>query len=180
MVMAYPGFWYQLLVIYHTIHDNSLHWNFDGANSNKKCTRNSLVLHQIDSGLSYFAFFMQRVGTYGLLIMTFGGWMVLVMAVPCVFILVGYFQNWFDFNSSQHYNNCWWIVILCILYAWHFYILDLDTNFWLCIIPFMAIPCIGIVMVQISKKNVLGSIKLIADCHILHSICTELAYMDYW
>jgi hypothetical protein len=28
-------------------------------------------------------------------------------------------------------------------------------------------------------KIVLYSIKLIADCHISHSICTELAYMDY-
>jgi hypothetical protein len=37
------------------------------------CTQNSLVLHQIDSGLSYFAFYMHRVGSYGLLIMTFGG-----------------------------------------------------------------------------------------------------------
>jgi hypothetical protein len=39
----------------------------------KKITRNSLVLHQIDSRLSYFAFYMHRVGAYGLLIMTFGG-----------------------------------------------------------------------------------------------------------
>ncbi len=41
--------------------------------SNKKHTRNSLVLHQIDSGLSYFAFYMHRVGIYGLLVMTLGG-----------------------------------------------------------------------------------------------------------
>jgi hypothetical protein len=73
----------------------------------KKRTQNSLVLHQIDSGLSYFAFYMHRVGTYGLLIMTFGGWTVLVMAVPCVFIPVGCFQNWFHLNSSRNYNNCW-------------------------------------------------------------------------
>ncbi len=49
--------------------------------------------------------------------------------------------------------------------------------------PFMAISCIGILTVRIPTKNVLEivlySIKLIADCHILHSICTELAYMDY-
>jgi hypothetical protein len=38
-----------------------------------KSTWNSLVLHQIDSGLSYFAFYMRRVGIYGLLIMTLGG-----------------------------------------------------------------------------------------------------------
>jgi hypothetical protein len=50
------------------------------------------------------------------------------------------------------------------------------------IIPFMAIPCIGILTVRIPKKNVLKivwySIKLIADCHISHRICTELAHMD--
>jgi hypothetical protein len=37
---------------------------------------------------------------------------------------------------------------------------------------------------EFQQKNVLEivwySIKLIADCHILHSICTELAHMDYW
>jgi hypothetical protein len=36
---------------------------------------------------------------------------------------------------------------------------------------------------EFPKKNVLEivwySIKLIADCHISHSICTELAHMDY-
>ncbi len=41
--------------------------------SNKKCPQNTVVLHQIDSGLSYFAFYMHRVGIYGLLIMTLGG-----------------------------------------------------------------------------------------------------------
>ena len=47
----------------------------------------------------------------------------------------------------------------------------------------MAIPCVGILRLRIPTENglqiVLYSIKLIADCHISHSICTELAYMDY-
>jgi hypothetical protein len=103
------------------------------------------------------------------------------MAFPCVFIPAGCFQNWFHYNSSWNYKNCWWIVILWTLFAWHLYILDFDTDFLLYIIPFMAIPCIGILTLQISDKNtikiVLYSIKLIKDCHILHSICKELAYM---
>jgi hypothetical protein len=72
MAFLYLGFWYQLLVMYHTIHGNSLRSNFDSANFQQKHTQNSLVLHQIDSGLSYFAFYMHRVSIYGLLIMTLG------------------------------------------------------------------------------------------------------------
>jgi hypothetical protein len=96
------------------------------------------------------------------------------MAVPCVFILAGCFQNWFHFNSSRNYNNCWWIVILCILYAWHFYILDFDTKLWLCIIPFMAIPCIGIVTVQISNK------KWAQNSLLLHQIDSGLSYFAFY
>jgi hypothetical protein len=107
--------------------------------------------------------------------------MVPVVAFPCLFIPAGCFQNWFHYNSSWNYKNCWWIVILCTLYAWHLCILDFDTDFWLYIILFMAIPCIVILTLQISDKNtlkiVMYSIKLIEDCHILHSICSELAYM---
>jgi hypothetical protein len=47
----------------------------------------------------------------------------------------------------------------------------------------MTITCVGISRLQFPTENglqiVLYSIKLIADCHISHSICTELAYMDY-
>ena len=46
---------------------------FEAANSDIEWTPKSLVLHQIACGLSYFAFYMHRVGIYGLLIMTFGG-----------------------------------------------------------------------------------------------------------
>jgi hypothetical protein len=41
--------------------------------SDMKHTPKSVVLHQIDCGLSYFAFYMHRVEIYGILIMTFGG-----------------------------------------------------------------------------------------------------------
>jgi hypothetical protein len=41
--------------------------------SNMKRTPKSVVLHQIDCGLSYFAFYMHRVDIYGLLIMTLAG-----------------------------------------------------------------------------------------------------------
>jgi hypothetical protein len=50
-----------------------LHRICKAANSNIAWTPRSLVLHQIAWGLSYFAFYMHRVGIYGLLIMTFGG-----------------------------------------------------------------------------------------------------------
>jgi hypothetical protein len=47
----------------------------------------------------------------------------------------------------------------------------------------MAIPCVGILLLGIPTDNglqiVLYSIKLIADCHVSHSICTKLTYMDY-
>jgi hypothetical protein len=38
----------------------------------RELTPNSLVIHQIDCALSYFVFYMHRVGIYGLLIMTLG------------------------------------------------------------------------------------------------------------
>jgi hypothetical protein len=48
----------------------------------------------------------------------------------------------------------------------------------------MAITCVRILRLQILTEHgpqiVLYSIKLIAHCHISYSICTELAYMDYW
>jgi hypothetical protein len=56
-----------------TINGNSLHQIFDAANSEIECTPMSLVLNRIACRLSYFAFYMCRVGIYGLLIMTFGG-----------------------------------------------------------------------------------------------------------
>jgi hypothetical protein len=47
----------------------------------------------------------------------------------------------------------------------------------------MTITCVGISRPRFLTENglqiVLYSIKLIADCHTSHSICTELAYMDY-
>jgi hypothetical protein len=58
-----------------TVNGNSLCWNFDAANSDRQWTPNSLVLHQIDCRLSYFAFYMHKVDIYGLVIMNFGhGW----------------------------------------------------------------------------------------------------------
>jgi hypothetical protein len=71
------------------------------------------------------------------------GWMVPVMAVPCIFLPAAWFQNYFHYNSSRNASNCWRIVIFCILYAWHLHIWDFDTDFWLFIILFMEIPCIG-------------------------------------
>jgi hypothetical protein len=56
-----------------TINGNSLHPIFDAANSDIECTPKSLVLNQIACRLSYFAFYMHRVGIYSLLIMTFVG-----------------------------------------------------------------------------------------------------------
>jgi hypothetical protein len=87
------------------------------------------------------------------------------------------------YHSCRTLSNCLQIVILYRLYAWLWHIWDFDTNFCQYIIPFMAIPCIGILMVRIPKKKILEivwySIKLISDCHNSHSICTELAHMDY-
>jgi hypothetical protein len=61
--------------VYDTVNGNSLCWKVDAANSNRQWTPNSLVLHQIDNGLSYFAFYMHKVDIYGLLIITYrGGW----------------------------------------------------------------------------------------------------------
>jgi hypothetical protein len=56
-----------------TINGNSLLQIFDAANSKIECTPKSLVLNGIACRLSYIAFYMYRVGIYGLLIMTFGG-----------------------------------------------------------------------------------------------------------
>jgi hypothetical protein len=69
-VILIPTFGY---ISYHSLQFLAL--EFLWCEFPKKRTRNSLVLHQIDSRLSYFAFYMHSVGTYGLLIMTFGsGW----------------------------------------------------------------------------------------------------------
>jgi hypothetical protein len=47
----------------------------------------------------------------------------------------------------------------------------------------MTITCVGILKLRFLTENglqiVLYSIKLIVECHISHSIGTELAYMDY-
>jgi hypothetical protein len=56
-------------------------------------------------------------------------------------------------------------------------------DFWGYMISLMAIPCIVFLSRWILTKNrlerVLYSIKLLADCHISHSIGTKLAYIDY-
>jgi hypothetical protein len=55
--------------------------------SNKKCPQNTVVLHQIDSGLSYFAFYMQswHIWTTD---NDFRGCMVPVIVVPCIQVAV--------------------------------------------------------------------------------------------
>jgi hypothetical protein len=62
-------------------------------------------------------------------------------------------RNWIYFNSCRTLSNCLQIVILYRLYAWLWHICDFDTNFRLYIIPFMAIPCIGIFTVRIPPKK---------------------------
>jgi hypothetical protein len=48
-----------------------------------------------------------------------------------------------DSKASHHASNCLWIVISCILYAWHWPISDNANDFWGYMIPLTAIPCIG-------------------------------------
>jgi hypothetical protein len=132
------------------------------------------ISHSICTKLTYMDYLYEQSWHIWTTYNDFWRQMVPVMAIPCVFILADYFRNWFHYNSSRNASNCWRIVILCILYAWHLYIFDFDTNFWLYIIPFMAIPCIGILTLRISNK------KCTQNSLVLHQIDSRLSYFLFY
>jgi hypothetical protein len=92
----------------------------------------------------------------------FWGWMIPVKGIHCIVIAV------------QPVNAATEFIIIHVV--WH-----IDFRGYMILL--MAIPCVGIWMLGIPTDNglqiVLYSIKLIADCHIWHSICTKSTYMDY-
>jgi hypothetical protein len=106
----------------------------------KKQTQNSLALHQIDSLLSYLAFYMHRIGIYGLLVMTLGGgwyWQFLASKLRCGL------PKWFDSNLSRSAANWLQLLILRISYAWHWHICVTDNKLvglmvqitWISVLP---------------------------------------------
>jgi hypothetical protein len=109
-------------------------------------------------------------------------WVSLLTAIKACFILPIFLIKSYSTSAfaasatSITLLSEWRVVIFHIFYAWSWHIWTPDNNFQVLMILVMAIPCVGFVMLRILTLNLLQSIsysiKLLADCHILHYLCT--------